>query len=223
MTFSLVGRCERTGRFGAVISSSSPAVGARCAYARAGVGAACSQNVTDPTLGPKLLDGLAAGAEAALGAVVAGAPHAAYRQLTVVGRDGDGAAFSGEQALGTAAAAAGPGAAAAGNLLADEGVPGAMLAAFLAAPEADLGDRLLAALAAGRDAGGEESPVRSAAVLVVDDVAWPVTDLRVDWTEGDPIDELQELWLRWKPQARDYVTRALDPSSAPSFGVAGDP
>ncbi|MGA1275753.1 MAG: DUF1028 domain-containing protein, partial [Gemmobacter sp.] len=56
MTFSLVARCAETGRFGMVVSSSSPAVAARCAHARAGVGAAASQNVTDPTLGPRLLD-----------------------------------------------------------------------------------------------------------------------------------------------------------------------
>lgn len=61
MTFSLVARCTQTGRFGMVVSSSSPAVAARCAHARAGVGAAASQNVTDPTLGPRLLD-LMAGA-----------------------------------------------------------------------------------------------------------------------------------------------------------------
>ena len=51
MTFSLVARCAQTGRFGMVVSSSSPAVAARCAHARAGVGAAASQNVTDPRWG----------------------------------------------------------------------------------------------------------------------------------------------------------------------------
>jgi uncharacterized Ntn-hydrolase superfamily protein len=56
----------------------------------------------------------------------------------------------------------------------------------------------------------------------VDRVAWPVADLRVDWTEGDPVAELALLWERWKPLERDYVTRALDPSAAPSYGVKGD-
>ena len=60
MTFSLVGRCDRTGTFGAIVSSSSPAVAARCAWARARVGAVCTQNVTDPSLGNALLDRLAA-------------------------------------------------------------------------------------------------------------------------------------------------------------------
>lgn len=56
MTFSLVARCAETGMFGVAISSSSPAVAARCSFARAGVGAVASQNVTDPSLGPLALD-----------------------------------------------------------------------------------------------------------------------------------------------------------------------
>jgi uncharacterized Ntn-hydrolase superfamily protein len=56
MTFSLVARCRETGMFGVAVTSSSPAVAARCAYARAGVGAVASQNVTDPSLGPLALD-----------------------------------------------------------------------------------------------------------------------------------------------------------------------
>jgi uncharacterized Ntn-hydrolase superfamily protein len=224
VTFSLVGRCARTGAFGAVITSSSQAVAARCAYARAGVGAACSQNVTDPLLGPRLLDELARGraADESLAAVVADAPHVEYRQLSVVDARGRSATFTGEHALGRAAAAQADNCAAAGNLLASENVPAAMVDAFAADPDDELGDRLVAALAAGRDAGGEEDPVRSAGLLVVDDVGWPVTDLRVDWSDGDPVAELAALWERWKPQVRDYVTRALEPNKAPAFGVGGD-
>ena len=209
---------------GAIVSSSSPAVAARCAWARARVGAACSQNVTDPSLGPALLDRIAGGASAsdALAAVTAATPLAAYRQLTVVDAFGRSAAFSGERTLGLHADVSAADCAAAGNLLADAGVPAAMAEAFAADPGADLGDRLVAALAAGRDAGGEEGPVHSAGMLVCDAVAWPVTDLRVDWTEGDPVAELGELWARWQPLAADYVSRALDPASAPSYGVPGD-
>ena len=64
MTFSLAGRCQRTGMVGIVVSSSSPAVAARCAHARAGVGAAASQNITDPRLGTELLDLIEAGTPA---------------------------------------------------------------------------------------------------------------------------------------------------------------
>jgi uncharacterized Ntn-hydrolase superfamily protein len=221
VTFSLVGRCARTGQLGAVITSSSPAVAARCAYARARIGAACSQNVTDPSLGPALLDRLG-GAEEALAEVVRTARHVEYRQLAVVDGRGGAAVFSGERALGRVATARGEGCAAAGNLLADGRVPGAMVEAFEAGADAPLGDRLVAALAAGLDAGGEEGPVRSAGLVVVDEVPWPVTDLRVDWTEGDPVAELAALWRLWAPQSDAFVTRALDPAAAPAFGVPGD-
>ncbi len=223
MTFSLVGRCGRTGMVGTVVSSSSPAVAARCAHARAEVGAAASQNVTDPRLGPAVLDLIAAGrsAQQAVDAALAKASGAAYRQLTAVDSQGSTGAFSGAYTLGTNAVAHGPGAVAAGNLLATEDVPAAMVAAFSADPGAHLGARLVAALRAGLDEGGEEGPVRSAGVVVCDRVEWPVVDLRVDW-DDDPIGRLADAWAVWEPQIADYVARALDPGASPSFGVPGD-
>lgn len=223
MTFSLAGRCARTGMFGAVVTSSSPAVAARCAWARASVGAACSQNITDPSLGNRLLDLVEGGASAqdALDRVVREAPHVDFRQLTVVDAAGGTAAYSGRQTLGLHRTAQAQDAVAAGNLLADESVPGAMLKAFQTDSERDLGDRLLAALEAGAAAGGEEGPVHSCGFLIVDRVPWPVTDLRVDWAEN-PIAQLREIWEVWKPQAEDYVSRALAPDTAPSYGVPGD-
>lgn len=224
MTLSLVGCCPRTGMLGAIVMSSSPAVAARCAWARARVGAACTQNITDPSLGAAMLDRIAAGAPApdALAAVTAATSDADYRQLTAVDAFGRTAAFSGKHTLGRHAHVTGADCAAAGNLLADASAPAAMAAAFAADPAADLGDRLLAALRAGRDAGGEEGAVHSAGVVVVDAVAWPVTDLRVDYTEADPVEELAALWERWRPLAGDYVTRALHPGTAPTYGVPGD-
>ena len=223
MTFSLVGRCERTGMCGAVVTSSSPAVAARCASARAGVGAACTQNVTDPTLGPVLLDRLQAGhsAQEAIDGVIAEAANIDYRQLSVVDAEGRAATYSGARTLGRHATRTGPGCAAAGNLLRAETIPEAMVEAFLENASAHLGDRLLATLRAGRNAGGEEGPVHSCGMVIVDQVPWYVTDLRVDWRDDDPIEELARIWEIWKPQAEDYVTRALDPASAPRYGVPG--
>lgn len=97
-----------------------------------------------------------------------------------------------------------------------------MVEAFLARPDQHIGDRIIAAMAAAVDAGGEEGPVRSAGMLLVDTVGWPVADLRIDWSEADPIDELAALWRLWQPQMDAYVTRALDPRAAPSYGVPGD-
>jgi uncharacterized Ntn-hydrolase superfamily protein len=213
MTFSLVGRCARTGAVGAVIASASMAVAARCAAARAGVGAVCSQSTTDPRLREALLDAMAGGQAApdAVAAVTGRGEHIAYRQLAVVDANGGAASYSGELALGEPADVCAPGAAAAGNLLADPGVPAAMLAAFQQRASASLGDRLIAALQAGLAAGGEVSPVRSAGLIIADSVPWPVTDLRVDWHD-DPVGQLAGLWLLWQPQAESYVRRALRPS-----------
>jgi uncharacterized Ntn-hydrolase superfamily protein len=222
MTFSLVARCARTGMFGIAIASSSPAVAARCAHVRAGVGAAASQNVTDPALGPLLLDRLEAGLSAAqaLAEVTAGRPHLAYRQLLVVDSAGGVAIHSGDQALGLWSEAAGADCVAAGNLLADRSVPAAMVSAFAAAA-GHLGERLLLALEAGLAAGGEAGPVRSAGLKVADRLSWPLVDLRIDWADA-PIPMLRAAWEVYHPQMADYVTRAEDPTRAPSYGVPGD-
>lgn len=224
MTFSIAARCPRTGEFGIAVSSSSPAVAARCAYARAGVGAVATQNITDPTLGPKGLDLMAGGlsAEQALASLRAAAPHIEYRQLALVDRHGGTAAASGAHTLGTHGTAEGPGVVAAGNLLHATDVLAAMVDAFAALVERPLGERLVRAMQAGLAAGGEAGPVHSAGLLIVRDVAWPVADLRVDWHETDPIGALSDLWAMWLPQMDAYVTRALNPSSAPSYGVPGD-
>ncbi|NSC19912.1 DUF1028 domain-containing protein [Streptomyces albus subsp. chlorinus] len=223
MTFSLVVRDGD--RFGVAVSSSSPAVAARVTHLRPGIGAATSQNVTDPTLGPSLLRGLADHGDArrALAEVTGAERNAAaieYRQLTVLGRTGPGYAYSGARTLGKHASATADGAVAAGNLLAGEHIPEVLLDACSRAT-GQLEERLLAALLAAVDAGGEEGPVRSAGLAVVADVDWRVTDLRVDWADA-PIDRLAELVAVWLPQRDDYVRRGLDPAAAPSYGVPGD-
>lgn len=223
MTFSLLGRCPRSGRLGIAVSSSSPAVGARCAFAQAGVGTAASQNVTDPRLGPALLARLAAGDDAAsaLATVVAEAEHAAFRQLAVLGGSGPGAAVSGSRTLGVHGERVGRDHVAIGNLLATTDVLDATGEAFTRAPDALLLDRLLDGLAAGLAAGGEADALHSAAVLLVDRFPWPLVDLRVDWHD-EPIARLRSIAAVYGPQAEDYVTRALDPEAAPSYGVAGE-
>ncbi|MFI6090641.1 DUF1028 domain-containing protein [Streptomyces sp. NPDC051218] len=223
MTFSLVVRDGE--RFGIAGSSSSPAVAARIAHLRPGVGAASSQNITDPMLGTALLDGLAAhgDAERALAEITGAAVNEktiAYRQLTVLGRQGPGFAHSGPHTLGTYASATADGAVAAGNMLSGKHIPGVLLEAYQQAT-GELEERLITAMKAAVAAGGEQGPVRSAGMAVVADVGWRVTDLRIDWAD-DPIDRLGELLDVWLPQRDDYVTRGLDPATSPSYGVPGD-
>ncbi|MGW5641322.1 DUF1028 domain-containing protein [Saccharopolyspora sp. NPDC003752] len=224
MTLSIVARDTSGGtvRFGVAATSSSPAVVARVAHLRPGLGAAASQNITDPRLGGHLLDGLAehGDAERALAGVTAAADNIEYRQLTVLGPTGPGFAYSGPRTLGKHGAVAADGVVAAGNMLAGNHIPQAIVDAFTSAT-GELEQRLVTALQAGLTAGGEEGPVHSAGVVVVSDVDWPVTDLRVDWAD-DPVDRLAELLDVWLPQRDDYVTRGLNPASAPSYGVPGD-
>lgn len=224
MTFSISARCARTGMLGIAVSSSSPCVAARCAHARAGAGAVATQNITDPTLGPKGLDLMARGLSAkdALAKLRAAAPHIDYRQLALVDAQGGTASFSGAKTLGTHRTAEALNVVTAGNLLKSNDIPQRMIDAFMADDKAPLGDRLIAAMKGAIAAGGEEGPVHSAGMLLVRDVSWPVADLRVDWHESDPIGALDRLWQLWHPQMDAYITRALNPSSAPSYGVPGD-
>ena len=223
MTISIAARCERTGAFGVAISSSSPAVGSRCPNVRAGVGAVSSQNVTDPSLGPALLDALQSGlgAHDALAQVSKAATHPEFRQLTVVDKDGESAVYSGKKSLGINAEVTAKNVAAAGNMLANSDVIQAMVDSFSATSDNELADRLIQALEAGVKAGGEAGPVHSAAVIVATEVSWPTTNLRIDWDEN-PILKLRDLYKVWAPQSQDYLTRALNPNSAPSYGVPGD-
>jgi uncharacterized Ntn-hydrolase superfamily protein len=224
VTFSIVARTPGAEYFGVAIASSSPAVAARCAHARAGVGAVATQNITDPTLGPAILESLSRGeaAQGALDAALGATPYAAYRQVLVMPAHGAPLIHSGVHALGVVSSALGTDAAAAGNLLASSDVPGTMIAAFETAA-GHLGSRLLQALRAGAERGGEAGPIHSAGVLVVRDMSWPIVDLRVDWTAGDPVSELVRIWDIYSPQIDAYVQRALDPTRAPGFGVPGDP
>jgi len=223
MTFSIVAKCAETGQFGLAISSSSPAVAARCAFAKAGVGAVATQNVTNPALGPMVLDYLSSGYSAsdAVAASICKENFPNYRQLLAVDIKGSTFIHSGENSLGIWTETQGLYCAAGGNLLADIGVPRAMVEGFENTKGA-LGDRLIAAMQSGLDAGGEAGPLHSAGLLVVDTEDWPYAELRCDWTEDCPIMMIAKAWKVYKPQANDYVTRALNPTDAPSYGVPGD-
>jgi uncharacterized Ntn-hydrolase superfamily protein len=222
MTFSVVARCAETGQLGIAISSSSIAVGARCPWLQPGVGAVASQNITLPSLGPQVLGLLAQGVapDEAL-AVLAGQEHSEYRQVTVIDSQGRTAHFSGAKTLGIHSAVSGEQCVAAGNMLANPGVIEAMVRAFENAP-GSLADRLLAAMHTGQAQGGEAGPVHSAALIVVDEVQWPIINLRVDWADEDPIGALDQLWQAYRGQLQDYIDRALNPQIAPGYAVPGD-
>ncbi|MGW1444641.1 DUF1028 domain-containing protein [Serratia rhizosphaerae] len=223
MTFSIAARCDKTGQFGIAISSSSIAVGARCPWLQAGVGAVSSQNVTLPRLGSLALQRLEQGmsSQGALDSALREDAFSAYRQLIAIDRQGSTALFSGDQSLGVYHGVQGHACVAAGNMLADKSVVEAMTSAFENASGL-LAERLMAALQAALERGGEAGAVHSAALKVVGEHSWPIVDLRVDWAQQDPIGELAALWRAYQPQMQDYITRAIDPREAPSYGVPGD-
>lgn len=225
MTFSITGHCNRTGMFGVAITTSSICVGSRCPHARAGCGAVATQNITDPHLATLVLDHLEAGESAkdALNKVTSGRDHIQYRQLTVIDNEGVTAHFSGSEILGTNQVVEGAHCVAAGNLLSTTNVPHAMVSGFTANPDDHLAERLLTGLEAGIAAGGEEGPTHSASVYVVERMPYALVDLRVDWDDDDPVATLRKLWTLYEPQMLDYLNRAINPSEAPSYGVAGDP
>ncbi|SCK29482.1 DUF1028 domain-containing protein [Vogesella sp. LIG4] len=224
MTFSIAARCPETGMVGVALASSSICVASRCANVRAGVGAALSQNVTNPMLGPLALELMAAGqdGDTLRASLLAADPFIEWRQLVLAPLKGTPQVITGRHALGIFSAASGRDCAAGGNLLATPDLPQAMVDAFENS-RGSLPERLLIALQAAVDVGGEAGPIHAAGIKATLHTEWPSVDLRIDWTEGAPIAELAALWQRYQPQMDAYVTRALAPQEAPSYGVAGDP
>lgn len=214
MTFSLAARCARTGMLGAVVTTSSIAVGSRCPYAAAGVGAALTQHTTDPRLGPLALDLLRQGVAPAdaIGSLTAATPRSDWRQLALIDRDGRTAAYTGASCRPEHGEAHGRDCVAIANIVRSRDVPGAMVRAFEAKPDAHLAARLIAALRAGDEAGGEFKPLVSAALVIADRQPFPYVDLRVD-ADPEPIAALARLWRDYEPVADLYVARALDPGS----------
>lgn len=200
--------------FGAVVTTSSIAVGSRCSYAAAGIGAVLSQHMTDPRLGPlglaKLREGLSA--EEVVAALVASTPRSDWRQLAAIDAKGRTAAFTGSSCKPERAEAHGRDCVALGNIVRRAEVPAAMVHAFEADPSGALPARLIAALRAGDEAGGEFKPLVSAALIVADRESFPYVDLRVDG-DPDPIAALARLWQDYEPLADLYVARAVDPDT----------
>ncbi|ORE92898.1 hypothetical protein ATO13_13990 [Stappia sp. 22II-S9-Z10] len=224
MTYSIAARCPHTGQFGVAVTTSSIAVGPRCAFARPGVGAVLTQHQTDPRLGPIGLDLLEQGfgaAEVITRLTTSGDPHIERRQLAVVDSAGATAAFHGAKIWSVHGEAHCDGAVAIGNIIRTPDVPAAMIACFEARADEPLAERLVAALEAGKAAGGEWKQEKSAALLVMGEESFPLVDLRVD-LDRHAIDQLRFLWDTYRPMVDMYVARALAPDT-PLAGLAPPP
>jgi uncharacterized Ntn-hydrolase superfamily protein len=196
------------------VATASVAVGARCPFATAGVGAVVTQNRTHPLIGPRALvlleTGVRGDAAARQAAETFDFPE--WRQVALVDAMGRIGTYHGARCSGLHGEARGEAAVALGNLLRSERVPAAALAGYEAAV-GSLEQRLLAGLTAGLAAGGESKPLRSAALVVVDRDAFPYTHLRVD-ADDDPLRKLDDLWRQWQPLADTCRRWALDPNGA---------
>ncbi len=195
MTFSIVARCPRTGMLGVATSSKALAAGFWVPYVRTGVGAIASQAFTNPYLG---IDGLTLleqglAAERALERLVESDRGRDLRQVGIVDRDGHTAAYTGSKCIPWAGQAEGGGYVCLGNILTGEEVIKAMALAFEASVDEELPERLLRALEAGQEAGGDRRGRQSAGMRVVHIEEYPYCDLRVD-DHADPIAELRRVF-----------------------------
>jgi uncharacterized Ntn-hydrolase superfamily protein len=195
-TYSIVALDAATGELGVAVQSHWFSVGALCAWARPGVGAAATQSVVEPAHGPHALDRIADGASAAdaLAELIAADPLGAVRQVGVVDAGGNVAVHTGPDCIPCAGDAAGAHWTCQANMMARDTVPAAMSAAFEHS-EGDLAGRLLAALDAAEGEGGDVRGRQSAALLVVppEGEAWQArVDLRVE-DHRDPLGELRRL------------------------------
>ncbi len=171
MTYSIIGRDGASGEIGIAVQSKFPGVGSIVVHGRAGAGCITTQAFADPEHGRQGLELLALGASAeeTLAILLRGDPARAQRQLAIMAADGPPCAHTGEDVAswdGWAGAIVGRQCVASGNTLAGEQVLRAMVGSF-DGTAGELSERLIAALAAGRDAGGELRGQQSAALLVV--------------------------------------------------------
>jgi uncharacterized Ntn-hydrolase superfamily protein len=221
LTYSIIARCPRTGQLGIGIASYSIAIGLYCDGAvRANTGVTLTQGFPNPRNNYLAINLLAQGRTAgqALSELIGNDPDSEYRQIAIVDRESDAVAHTGAKLRKWAGHRIGKGCVAFGDGLADQRVVDALVAGFEAAPQAGLDEQLLAALEAGRDAGGMAGakgrlPERSAAMIVWGNRTYNEVDLRVDLHDR-AIDELRRIYVDYKPSIAYYEERARSPRNA---------
>lgn len=225
MTFTLVARCPETRRLGVGIATYSLGVGGYCPFFARGIAALSTQAFANPALGPMAVAALRSGCtpDAALRELAGGDPGFSYRQVCIVDADGTVAMHTGADTRSWSGHRVGDGFAAFGNVLAGEATVAAMAASYDGS-DGDLAERLLAAIEAGRDAGGQASatgarlPERSAALIVQGDDIVEDLNLRVD-LHDDAVTELRRVYAGYAPYLDYYALRARAPAETPPQDV----
>lgn len=228
MTYSLVARDPQTGELGVVVQSHWFSVGTVVSWGRPGVGVVATQSVAEPAYGPRLLDRLEAGdaPREALDDLLRADEAARFRQVAVLAPAGEPIVHTGADCIGVAGHVTGDDHAAQANMMARDGVPGAMSEAFTAAT-GPLARRMLEAVRAAEAAGGDVRGRQSAALLVVGPRGEPwrrQVDLRVD-DHDDPVGELARLLdlhdaYTWATKGDDLVGEGRPDEAGAAYGRA---
>ncbi|MEA2908142.1 MAG: hypothetical protein QOJ15_223 [Bradyrhizobium sp.] len=221
MTYCIIARCPRTGRLGLGVASYSFSIGMYCSDAmRANTGVSITLGAPNPGNNALAVRLLAQGFTSAqvLAQLIENDVNSDYRQIGVMDREGNVAGSTGTMTRPWCGQLAGKNYMALGDMLAGQGVLDALAEGYAADPAASLEDRLLVALEAGRDAGGQVGkggrlPARSAAVVVAGIFDYSDWDLRVD-AHDEAVDELRRVHKEFKLYADYYVERARSPRNA---------
>ncbi len=222
MTYTVIVRDNRTGQLGIGIATYSLAVGASCPFVRPGVGAVSSQAATYPAHGPALLEMIASstGLPEAFAQLADADEQFEYRQVGVVTADGTPHVHTGSATRDWAGSLIGNGWLVMGNVLDGDHVASQMAAALKSGVDEPLAQRMLLALEAGRDTGGQRGlggrhlPERSAVLTVYGEQPFADIDLRVD-DHPDAVTELRRVHDRFMRADGYYRSRAASPSSTP--------
>jgi uncharacterized Ntn-hydrolase superfamily protein len=203
MTFSIVAWDEATQMNGIAVSTKNLAVGALVPFARAGVGAIATQGLTNPLLGSQGLSLLVNhDAKTTLELLLQNDAGRDHRQIHVVDRQGQTAAWTGQDCVECSGHQTFPFFSVAGNMLLNDQTIEAMAIAYQARPAEAFSQRLLFALEAGQAAGGDKRGRQSAALYVMSTEPYTYLDLRVD-DHADPVLELRRLF---EESQQDYYT-----------------
>lgn len=205
-TFSITARCKKTGMLGVVVSTARPAVGSLAVYVEAGVGAIATQAALNPYFG---IDGLrylkeGQSAQEVLERLRSEDVEDERRQLAIVSSQGETASYTGKDTVAYANTIEGDEFVVAGNMLVGKNVLLAMKQAYELSENEFLADRLIEAIQAGQDAGGDKRGKQSAALKVVDRLEYPLVDVRADESE-DPVKELRRVYQVYKEELFPYI------------------
>jgi uncharacterized Ntn-hydrolase superfamily protein len=213
MTWSVVARDPATGAFAVAITTCAFAVGARCPFVRAGVGAVATQSMTNPYLGPAILDGLARGLSprTAIESALAADEGSGIRQVHAVDAKGRAAAWTGKNCVDWCGHLTGDDVSVAGNMLAGAPVVGNTYETFTKRADLPFAERLVAALDAGEAAGGDKRGRQSAALVITTTEDFPDINIRVD-DHAAPLTELSRMLALWRrssePRRHWFPTKA---------------